>query len=318
MARVLAVAGLAALLPALVLAPESMLRAFWYGLIPLLPALFLVHPGLWRNVCPMATLNMVADRLSWGRRQPPRSAPALSGVGIALFAALVPARRFLFELDGRATAVAATGFGIAALALGLVFDRKAGFCNAICPLLPVERLYGQAPLLQVSNPRCDGCSLCTPRGCIDLAADKSIAQVLGRARHSAGWLLQPFGVFAAAFPGFVLGYYLAPAGGMAIIGTVYLTVGLAALISYLFVGWLAVGGKLSADALLPACAAVAAALFYGLGAGGIARAWGWGTPGAWAVRCCALGLVGLWLLRRSSRAPDATRQRVADGGVHRA
>ena len=46
--------------------------------------------------------------------------------------------------------------GLAAWMLGRRGERKAGFCNALCPILPVERLYGQAPLVAAGNPRCDG------------------------------------------------------------------------------------------------------------------------------------------------------------------
>ena len=55
---------------------------------------------------------------------------------------LVPARRFLCNEHGIALAVVVISVAVAALAFGAVFDFKAGFCNAICPGLPVEKLYG--------------------------------------------------------------------------------------------------------------------------------------------------------------------------------
>ena len=109
---------------------------------------------------------------------------------------------------------------------------KAGFCNSICPVLPVERLYGQAPLATLSNPRCPDCTLCTPRGCIDLSPSKSVAQTFGPVRRSQAWLFTSFGVFAGSFPGFVLGYFTWQDVPFAAAGTVYLAVGLVSAGSY--------------------------------------------------------------------------------------
>jgi len=301
-AQALAAAALLMLFSELLLTPQLALRSLWYGLVPLLPALFLIHPGLWRNVCPVATLNMAAGRRSLGRKQPPRLAPRIGAVGMALFLILVPARRFLFDVDVAAVAVVVAVCGGMALTLGFLFDRKAGFCNAICPMLPIERLYGQAPLLTLANPRCDGCSLCTARGCIDLTPRKSIAQLLGRSRRSASWLLQPFGAFAAGFPGFVLGYFLAPSGGPEVAGAVYLTVAAASLGSYLLVAFIAIGLQTPSSGVIPGCAVAAASFFYWFSATDISRAWGWDAPGIWTIRIVAFALIGLWLKRRVARA----------------
>src|SRR4051812_28650026 len=54
------VAGLmltVALLTGLWFEPEPTLRVLWYAIIPVLPAVFLIQPGIWRNVCPLVTLN---------------------------------------------------------------------------------------------------------------------------------------------------------------------------------------------------------------------------------------------------------------------
>jgi hypothetical protein len=34
---------------------------------------------------------------------------------------------------------------------------KSGWCSSICPLLPVQRLYGQTPFMLVRNSHCAGC-----------------------------------------------------------------------------------------------------------------------------------------------------------------
>ena len=47
----LVVAGL------LIAVPDTGLKVFWKGVIPALPLLFMVAPGVWRNICPLATSN---------------------------------------------------------------------------------------------------------------------------------------------------------------------------------------------------------------------------------------------------------------------
>jgi len=154
--------------------PDLTLKILWNAVIPLLPAVFLVQPEIWRNACPLATLNVLSGRRAGKRTLSPEAARRFGAVGIVLLFAMVPARRFLFNTDGTALAITITAVAVLALVLGFVFDMKAGFCNALCPVLPVERLYGQRPLFKVPNAHCKPCTLCTRRGCIDLVQTKSV------------------------------------------------------------------------------------------------------------------------------------------------
>jgi len=304
------VVALVALIAALVVRPARSLTLLWNVVIPLVPASLLVTPALWRNVCPLATLNTLTNRR--GRRLAPAAAPAIGAVGMALLVVLVPARRFLFNTNGLALAATIGTVGLAAVVLGALFDLKAGFCNAICPVLPVERLYGQRPLASVGNPRCQPCTLCTPLGCIDLAPGKSIAQVIGPARRSRAWLLTAFGAFAAAFPGFVIGYYTTVDGPLAAAGHVYSHVAIWMLGSYVVVatGVLVLG--LSAERALVILAALAASLYYWFASPLVARALALPGGGAVVLRGAAFGLVGVWLWRaaiRPERRPVPTQSR---------
>jgi hypothetical protein len=56
---------------------------------------------------------------------------------------------------------------------------------------------------------------------IDLAGPKVLAQTLGANRRAARWLLTPFGAFATAFPGFIVGYFTVENDTMAAAATVY-------------------------------------------------------------------------------------------------
>ena len=159
-ARLAALAGTLSLLAALILRPDPGLEILWKIVIPLVPASLLTSPMLWRNVCPLATLEMAAGRLAGDRPDARRWANAGAVAGIVLLAVLVPARHVLFNTDGPILAGTIAAVAALAIAGGLAFDAKAGFCNAICPVLPVERLYGQSPLVRIGNPRCSSCTAC--------------------------------------------------------------------------------------------------------------------------------------------------------------
>ena len=209
---------------------------------------------------------------------------------------MVPARRFLFNTDGLVLAVTIVAVAIAALVLGFLFDAKAGFCNSICPVLPVERLYGRHPLLMVPNVRCAPCTVCTKRGCVDLSS-RSAELMLGPAVLSGAWLRRGYGVFAAAFPGFVVGYYLRSDGPLAVAGATYLTVALGAAVSYLAVTALVTAFRIPAGPALTGLAAAAVGLYYWFAAPVLADAVGQRDSAAWVIRAAALALVVNWYWR---------------------
>ncbi len=282
-----------ALVWALIQWPTLALHVLWDMVIPLLPAVFLLNPMLWRNVCPLATLNDWTSRPE-GR---PVSRPFLHAawiVGILLLALLVPARRFLFNVDGTSLALTITGVGMLALVSGLRFPRRAGFCNSLCPVLPVEKLYGQSPLLPVSHSRCTRCDVCTPAGCIDLAGGKSARQSLG-ARGATKWLGSPFGVFAAGFPGFIVGYFTTPDSSLAAAGGVYLGIAAWTVGSYLIVVLLATLLRPRVSDALPVLGATSAALYYWFAAPGLGASYRFAANGPLVVRVVAFALVSCWL-----------------------
>lgn len=302
-AQTVALAATVALVTGLVLVPDPSLTLLWNVIIPLVPASLLISPALWRNVCPLATLNTAANGL-FGRRTLRASMTTGAGtIGIALLLLMVPARRFLFNVDATTLAVTIVLVGLLALALGTVFDLKAGFCNAVCPVLPVERLYGQQPLLTIGNPRCRPCTLCTQTGCLDLSSEKALRQTLGPARRSARWLVTGFGAFAAAFPGFVVGYYTTQDGPLTTAGAVYLHVGLWMVASYAVTAALVTGMNISARQAFPLLAATAVGLYYWFAVPLVAAALGMGDVGTTVFRLMAAVLVITWLVRNLQHDP---------------
>lgn len=301
-AQVVGVLATIALLVGLLIKPDPSLDVLWNMLIPLVPASLLISPAIWRNVCPLATLHMVSNRASVSRTLTSRLLPGAGLIGIILLVVMVPARRFLFNTDGTVLAFTIVAVAALAIVLGGLFQLKAGFCNAICPVLPVERLYGQHPLIKVDNPRCVPCTMCTARGCIDLGPTKSIAQTLGDARRSHAWLTSGFGMFAAGFPGFVVGYYTVQDGPLAIAGSVYLNIALWALASYLVTAILVWTFKASVSQAMVLLAATAAGLYYWYAAATVTTAFEMQGIATLSIRVVALTLVAIWLWRAARRA----------------
>ena len=299
-----------ALLAGLLRRPEATLTILWSLVIPLVPASLLVAPQLWRNVCPLATLNMASNGLVARRNPSPRLLAGGAIAGMVLLVVMVPARRVLFNTDATVLAVTITAVAVLAVLLGAVFEAKSGFCNALCPVLPVERLYGQAPFVELSNPRCDGCTHCSVRGCIDLAPAHAIAPVVKGQGTGRAWFWSSFGIFAAGFPGFVLGYYLVPDGPLTSAPAAYGTVAAASLASWLLTVFVASLFRVSARAMMPVLAAAAAGVYYWFASPILAGTLSWGPPGGIALRVVFLGLVGMWLFRAMGTARDRLRDPV--------
>lgn len=296
------------LLAALVVFPGPTLRLLWDMVIPLLPAVFLVNPLIWRNVCPLATLNdMLPDRPARRAMSVPLVRNAWM-VGVVLLFVMVPARRFLFNENGAALAVTVSLVGVLAVAGGAVFSRRAGFCGSICPVLPVEKLYGQAPILRMNGARCSDCTLCTSVGCIDLAAGKSVAQTIGPLRRDTGWLRTGFGVFAAAFPGFILGYFTSVNGDLSSAASVYLRIITLAAASYGIVAILTLALSLRAALAMPLLGAGSLGLYYWFAAPKLAEAYHAPAATAWVVQALMGVVLAWWLVTTLRRAPAVVRQ----------
>lgn len=201
---VLASAGLVA---ALVVAPTYGLHVLWNGLIPLAPLLLVVAPGLWRNLCPLGTVSLV-DRLRAPVRRravlPGRLKDRLSLASVGLLWLIVPARHLWLDTDGPATALMLLLAGLAAVLTGTHFEGRGGWCTALCPVHPVEKLYGFAAAHTFENARCERCIGCA-RPCPD-------SEVEGRAPRDErpGARRWAEHLMAGGFVGFVWGWFQVP------------------------------------------------------------------------------------------------------------
>jgi nitrite reductase (NADH) large subunit len=182
----------------------------WGLAVPLLPLVFFVAPGVWRNLCPLAATNQLPrlGGFTRGLAHTDRAKEIAYPIGIALFFALVMGRKLLFNDSGEASAVLVVAALGGAFAGGLIFKGKAGWCSSICPMLPVQRLYGQTPFFTVANTHCRPCVGCA-KNCYDFNPRIAwLADQYDGARHYAGYRR----FFAGVLPGFILAYYLVERG----------------------------------------------------------------------------------------------------------
>ncbi|MFD0575698.1 FHA domain-containing protein [Dactylosporangium darangshiense] len=207
-AQAVAVAAALALIAALLLRPALGLTLLWRVAVPVLPLLWLLAPGIWRNSCPLAATNQLPRLLGITRGlEPPRWLREHGFVvAVALFLLAVGLRRPLFDHSGPASAALLGAALLGALAGGLTFKGKSGWCSSICPLLPIQRLYGQTPFAVVPNSHCRPCVGCA-KHCYDF--NPTVAYQADLHDRDPRWTA-PRRFFAGCMPGVVLGYFAVP------------------------------------------------------------------------------------------------------------
>ena len=192
---------------ALLWKPRLGLHLLWNVLIPIAPALFVVAPGVWRNLCPLGSLSLAPSHfgLSQGRRLSPIWRGRLYLGALCLLLIVVPLRKCLLDTNGPILAGILFVVGLLAIALGFIFNWKSGWCSSLCPVYPVELLYGSKPLISVPNahcPRCTSCvAPCSESTVLPLTPATAVNTRLGR---WVGVLL------TGCFPGFIFGWYQVP------------------------------------------------------------------------------------------------------------
>ncbi len=306
-ARALVLALFAAVVALLVFRPATGLLVFWGLVVPVLPLTWVLVPGLWRNVCPMASANQLPRKLGITRARPlPHWLERHGyGVGVLLFFGLIAARPALLERSGAALALLLGMVIVTPFIGGVLFKGKSGFCGSICPLRPVQGLYARAPALPVEHAHCSPCVGCTP-DCQDLKPTRALLDELRSADPvRAGYRR----LFAGALPGFSYAFFTLPAD----MATPALVLRLALAI---FIG---VGALTSLQALTKLSDAQATALsgaaslslFYwfrvALVAGTIGKLTGTEVQpwAVWEGRAVVVMLIAAWLVRSWRAAAGA-------------
>ena len=199
--------AVAALLVLLVGPPPLGLELLWNMLVPVAPLVVLLAPGLWRNVCPLGSTSLLPYHLGVTRsaKLSAGAQDTLALAGVALLVLLVPLRHLLLNRDAEWTLVVMLGLAVAALAAGVVAANKSGWCAGLCPIHPVERLYGSESLLKVDNAHCRQCVRCVAP-CPDSVP--GMTPLRGQARS---WRRRAVGIaLVGGFPGFIGGWFMVP------------------------------------------------------------------------------------------------------------
>jgi hypothetical protein len=190
----------------LIFYPTTGIHLFWNILIPIAPALLVVGVGIWRNVCPLGSTSLFPKHMGFSKRK--KLTIAQSGIlnliaVIALFV-IVPLRHAIFNTNGMATAILILSLGLIAVFMGLIFEWKSGWCSGLCPVHPVEKLYGVNNQLELPNAHCNKCYRCvTP--CPDSTPNIDPFSSKKTNYHKiAGFLM------VGAFPGFIWGWFQVP------------------------------------------------------------------------------------------------------------
>jgi NADPH-dependent 2,4-dienoyl-CoA reductase/sulfur reductase-like enzyme/ferredoxin len=300
--RICSVLAYVALCVALFVAPSGGQFAFFKVIVPLLPILFFTAPGLWRNICPLAASNQAPRVLGFTRAHTApdwlRRYGAL--ISIVLFFGITSTRIAFFNSNGAGLSVLLALTIINAFAAGIAYKGKSGWCSSICPLLPLQRVYGQTPFANVPNSHCQPCVGCT-KNCYDFRP--SVAYQADLHDPDPDWTA-PRKLFVSALPGFVLGFFLLVSHPGLSLPEVYLRLAMFFLASVgLFYAIQAVFSVPSTSALLVALWASAAInIFYWFAGITLADSFhqitGVHAPWLrWAVRAIVLVLSLFWIAR---------------------
>lgn len=198
--------------------PTLGLTLLWNVLIPLVPALLVLAPGLWRNVCPLAVaahFPVGKGRYAAKRCTPERTA-LLNLAAVAVLLLIVPLRHAFFDTHPVGTTLLLAALVLSALAVGTLLGGRNGWCAGLCPLYPVEKLYGSGNVFTFRNGRCARCSRCTAP-CPDTVRAARPFTLRNRWHTLAGTLM------IGGFPGFIWGWFQVP-DDMAISGVSDLSV----------------------------------------------------------------------------------------------
>jgi hypothetical protein len=146
----------------LIFFPQLGVLLFWNILIPVAPALIVVAVGLWRNVCPLATVTLLPRHLNVSKRKhmPQTLQAQLSLLAVVALYVIVPLRHLIFNKSGHATAMLLFGVTLVGICMGFIFEWKSAWCSSLCPVHPVEKLYGSNVIASLPNAHCDQCFNC--------------------------------------------------------------------------------------------------------------------------------------------------------------
>ena len=190
----------------MIFAPPIGVIFFWNILIPVAPALLVVGTGFWRNVCPLATTALTPDRFNLSKKKKLsfKSRNLLNLIAVIALFLIIPLRHVILNRSGQLTAAVIIAVALIAVISGLFYERKAIWCSGLCPVHPVEKLYGSSVAFSLPNVQCSECIRCTipcPDSTANIHYGKSKKLFT---RNAVEYLM------VGAFPGYIWGWFQLP------------------------------------------------------------------------------------------------------------
>ena len=147
---------------ALIFFPEIGIHAFWNVLIPIAPLLVVVTAGLWRNICPLASFSLISRHFGFSKNKKlkVKQQGRLQLISVIILLLIVPLRHTIFDTSGSATALIISILALIAFYVSYRYDWKSAWCSGLCPIHPVEKLYGRKNLFVLPNAHCKSCVEC--------------------------------------------------------------------------------------------------------------------------------------------------------------
>ncbi len=186
--------------------PKLGILIFWNILIPVAPFLFVIATGVWRNVCPLASTNLLPRHLGLSKRKKltANQLGILNVIAVLTLFFIVPLRHAVFNTNGPATAYLIIAMAALGVVLGFVYEWKSVWCSGLCPVHPVEKMYGSNVFMPVPNAHCSSCMNCVIP-CPDSTPNmEPTAAKKNKYQEWAGILI------AGGLPGFVWGWFHVP------------------------------------------------------------------------------------------------------------
>ena len=205
MLRIISTLSLLTLIIILMISAHTGLFIFWGLCVPMLPLVFFVAPGLWRNVCPLASTSQLPRELGFTKSLP--AAKWIKHYGyffsIVLGFILIPARHIIFNQNAMALAILLLSVLIIPFVMGIFYKGKSGWCTTLCPVMPFQRAYGQTPFFKVRNHHCRPCVGCT-ENCYDFnPATSYVLDMNSKDKYQARYRR----LFIGSLPGLIHAFY---------------------------------------------------------------------------------------------------------------
>ena len=172
-------------------------KIYWDIIIFSAPMIFLIIPGAWRNICPVGVLSLLPANLKVNSdHKSYHQSSILLLCGFILLVILIPLRHVYYTSIVEVSVLITTG--LIALLSGFIYKSKSGWCNGLCPLIHVEKLYGIKPLKSFNSIYCKPCSHCVSP-CLDLIKNNPSSNLKKKSILDR--------VLFGGFPGLIWGWF---------------------------------------------------------------------------------------------------------------